>query len=270
MLKLSAIQINNIDAESIIERNKNIDLAIDLINSIPQETDLVLLPELSVTGYSEATFEQLDIIAEQKEGKSFERFAEIAKKKNSFVSYGYTEVDDQQKYYISQNVINRNGELVDTYRKMHLAHFGDSMEKDYFTEGKHLVSFTIEKQESIYNIGIIICYDMRFPELTRKLALQKNIDLLLHPVAFAKDHSFPSWHHFIITRALENQIYLMSLNRAGDHFGNSIFCPPWIDYNKKPSVLNENETILNAEIDKKEIELARKTYSLRNDLKSKY
>jgi omega-amidase len=269
MLKFAAIQINNIDAETNFECEQNIEIASHLISNLPTDIDLVILPELFTSGYSENTFENLEDIAEGSTGKSFEKISKLAKKGNQFISYGYPEVL-KSKYYISQNVVNNTGELVGTYRKMHLAHFGDSMEKSYFSEGKNTFSFSIKKEKEIFQLGIIICYDMRFPELIRKLAIKDNIDFLIHPVAFAQDNSFPSWHNFIITRALENQIYVMSINRAGNHFGNSIFCPPWIDFDVKPNILGESEEIFIGEIHKNKIEESRNQYSLRKDLKSNY
>ncbi|MGQ1910787.1 hypothetical protein ACT3CE_13485 [Marinifilum sp. RC60d5] len=99
------------------------------------------------------------------------------------------------------------------------------------------------------------------------LAFQHNIDFLLHPVAFYRDNSFPSWQHFVITRALDNQIYMLSLNRAGNEYGNPIFCPLWIDYNISPTILKEHEDVIIAEIDTDIIQKVREEYRFREDRK---
>ena len=52
--------------------------------------------------------------------------------------------------------------------------------------------------------------------------------MILHPSAFPKDLGYPTWKPFVVTRALENQVYVMSLSRAGPHFGGSLLCPPWL------------------------------------------
>jgi nitrilase len=67
---------------------------------------------------------------------------------------------------------------------------------------------------------------MRLPELTRRLGTEFGVSIIIHPVAYAQDCSFHSWHPFVVTRSLENQVYFTSLNRGGAHFGHSIICPP--------------------------------------------
>jgi hypothetical protein len=76
-------------------------------------------------------------------------------------------------------------------------------------------------------LGLLICYDIRFPEVSRALALLEGCDVLLHPSAFPKDQTYASWPLFVVTRAIENQVYVLSLSRAGAHFGGSLLCPPW-------------------------------------------
>merc|ERR1712014_331238 len=78
-------------------------------------------------------------------------------------------------------------------------------------------------------IGLLICYDIRFPELSRKLCLEKGCDVVVHPCSWSKDGSYPSWPTFVMARAMENQVYWVSPNHAGKHFGGSMICPPWVD-----------------------------------------
>jgi nitrilase len=263
-LKFAAIQINNKDAHSIEERDWNLNRAKEIIEQL-NDVDLIVLPELFTCGYSRVTFNRLSQMAEETEGISFQFFSKIAKEKNCYICYGFPNKINGQ-YHISQNVINPSGELEAMYSKQHMAQFGNSMEKEYFHKGNKTVSFEING----IKIGIIICYDMRFPELARTLAFQHDIDFLLHPVAFYKDNSFPSWHPFVIARALENQIYMLSLNRAGDEYGNSIFCPPWIDYRTTPTILNGAEDVIMGEIDTEIIQKVRDEYRFREDRKTRY
>nr|WP_320117908.1 carbon-nitrogen hydrolase family protein [uncultured Marinifilum sp.] len=263
-LKFAAIQINNIDAKTVLDRNANLHLAKKIIDNL-KSVDLIVLPELFTSGYSRETFNNLQDLAEDISGKSFLFFSDLARKKNCYICYGFPQKKDK-KYFISQAVVNPKGEMECIYSKQHMAQFGNSIEKEYFQRGDQTVSFEING----IKIGIIVCYDMRFPELTRKLAFQHNIDFLLHPVAFYRDNSFPSWHHFVITRALENQIYMLSLNRAGNKYGNSIFCLPWIDYNISPTILKEHEDVIIAEIDTNIIQKVREEYRFREDRKNNY
>jgi predicted amidohydrolase len=263
-LKFAAIQINNIDAKSIVDRDANLSQAKKIIDKI-EPVDLIVLPELFTCGYSRDTFKNLKDLAEDEKGKSFAVFSKLAMEINCHICFGFPEKKNG-KYYISQAVINPLGEIEVIYTKQHMAQFGNSMEKEFFERGDKTISFEIKGVK----IGIMICYDMRFPELSRKMALEYNIDFLLHPVAFSKDNSFPSWPHFIITRALENQIYLLSLNRAGAEYGHSMFCPPWIDYNTSPTILSDKEEVLIGEIDTTIIENVREEYRFREDRKENY
>ena len=263
-LKFAGIQINTIDAKNIQERDANLMHASQLINEL-EAVDLIVLPELFTCGYSRETFENLSELAEGEQGKSFQVFSELAKNKKCHISFGFPEKKND-KYYISQAVINSKGKVEVVYSKQHMAQFGNSMEKEFFEQGNETMSFEIKG----IKIGIMICYDMRFPELSRKMALEQEIDFLLHPVAFSKDNSFPSWPHFVITRALENQIYLLSLNRAGEEFGNSQFCPPWIDYNSSPTTLQSKEDVIIGEIDTDIIHKVREEYRFREDRKNNY
>ena len=67
------------------------------------------------------------------------------------------------------------------------------------------------------------------PELSRTLTLDHSVDCILHSGAYFRDESFDSWKAFVTTRSMENQIYLLSLNRAGVDFGQSMFASPWTD-----------------------------------------
>ena len=77
-------------------------------------------------------------------------------------------------------------------------------------------------------VGLSICYDIRFPELFRRLAWDEGCDLVLHPSAFIRDATFPCYHQMCTVRAVENGIYFLSVNHGGEDFGDSIAVPPWI------------------------------------------
>ena len=222
--------------------------------------DLVLLPELATVEYSREAFEKLDELAEEAEGDSFERFAAFAKRTGSTVVYGYPRKENG-RFLISQNVIAPSGKLISGYDKLHMAHFGFSTEKDFFTTGNRIALFEVNG----FRCGILICYDFRFPELTRLYAEQHGVDVLLHPVAFSRDESFLSWHHFTITRALENHTYFLSLNRAGPLWGGSIFCPPWVDSTARPTIFPNDETMVFYTLEKEHLIRSRQTYPFQED-----
>ena len=192
--------------------------------------DILLLPELSSLTYANETFAQLDSLAEEDEGISFQTWSEVASNNNCWVVYGFARRHNTEKhstaYSIATGLINPNGQLKGIYEKLHLAQFGASEEKDYFSvSGNKLVVF----EHKGFRLSPITCYDIRFPELSRTLVLQHQVDCILHTGAYARDPSFDSWHAFVKTRAMENQVYVASLNRAGTDFGASVFMPPWSD-----------------------------------------
>ena len=119
-------------------------------------------------------------------------------------------------------------------------------------------------------VAPIICYDIRIPELSRALCRGLGAHLILHCGAYYTDESYYSWHHFVVTRALENQSYMLSLNRAGETYGSSVFCPPWVDETAEPARFGKTEDLRRFEIDPAEIARIRRSYSFLADTKDDY
>lgn len=231
-----------------------------------QKVDLVALPELSSMDYSQESLENLDELSEPLDGPSFAAWREVAREFNVHVEFGFPR-RAEDGFYISLAVVAPSGGLVGYYDKIHLAQYGASMEKEYFRPGKHLFAFDVAG----FRIAPIICYDIRIPELSRTLVLDHGVDLILHAGAYFRDESFYSWHHFAISRALENQIYLLSLNRAGRHFGQSVFCLPWVDERHPPIVFpDRDESFLKVSLDRAAIERARERYPFLKDRLGSY
>lgn len=115
--------------------------------------------------------------------------------------------------------------------------------------------------------GLAICYDIRFPEFFRRLAMEGAVDVILHPGGWPRDSCFSTWHPFVICRAVENQCVVVSVNRAGPHFGNSIIAGPWVDDAAwKPITAPDNsEVTLWRVVTRDEIQNLRDTYQLRSD-----
>lgn len=267
-MKIAGYQLEIPESSSKSEQRNNLIRAAKKIESEYEKTggfDLVVLPELSTMDYSNESFANLKELAEDINGETFQLFSKTAKKLHCAISYGFA-LKKEDKYYISQAVISPTGEYLTHYNKIHIAQFEASSEKDYFTRGDKISTFELNG----WKFGIIICYDIRFPELARELSIKHQIDFILNPVAFYKDQSYPSWHHFIITRALENQVYFLSINRSGESYGQSIFSPPWIDYTISPYIYGEDEAIKIFEVKKTTLQEIRDKYSFRKDRLSTY
>ena len=267
-LRILACQITVPETISVADRDRHLD---ELGQKVNRElgrspADLVLLPELSSIDYSRASFDRLDLLAEALDGPSFQRWSAVACDHGLHIAYSFPRrVGDG--YRITLAVVGPSGDLAGHYDKIHLAQYGASMEKEYFGVGKKLFLFEIDG----FKLSPIICYDIRIPELSRVLAVDHGVDVILHSGAYFRDASFFSWHHFAISRALENQIFFLSLNRAGAVYGHSIFCPPWADENREPITFAEHdEQLMRVVVRRDEINHARQHYSFLADRLDRY
>ena len=228
--------------------------------------DLVVLPELCTIEYGREAFQRLAELSENFDGPSIERMSLLAAKYCTTVVFGMPRCSEG-RYFISQVVIGPDGELVTCYDKLHICQYGASMEKEFFQPGQKLGIFSTAG----FRFAPVICYDIRLPELSRTLALEHEVDCILHCGAYYRDESFFSWHPFAITRAMENQLYLLSLNRAGANYGNSIFCFPWMDEKQySVSFKSHGEDFRYLEIVRSRINQAREQYTFLKDRLSEY
>lgn len=226
-----------------------------------RQADLVILPELSSIDYSSAAFDRLDELAEPLDGASFQTWSALAADFGVHVCFSFARRDEAGAY-ISAAVVTPQGELVGHYDKLHLCQYGASMEKEYFSAGSGLLVFKIKN----FTLSPIICYDIRFPELSRMLVLKHGVDVILHCGAYFRDPSFRTWHAFATARALENQVFFLSLNRAGQHYGNSLFCYPWMDETRGPQHFAEHdEDLRHIELDQCQLHEARDAYTFLKD-----
>ena len=226
-----------------------------------KRADLVVLPELSSIDYSRAAFDQLDQISEPLDGASFQAWSALAIEFETHICYGFARRDTAGTY-ISIAVVTPKGTLAGYYDKLHLCQYGASMEKEYFSAGEGIFTFQING----FTFSPIICYDIRFPELSRVLVLKHGVDVILHCGAYFRDPSFPTWHAFAITRAIENQVFLLSLNRAGQDYGDSMFCYPWMDDTNGPQhFAKQDEDFRHIVVDRQRMRDARADYTFLKD-----
>ncbi|MER5745461.1 carbon-nitrogen hydrolase family protein [Streptomyces sp. NPDC002225] len=169
---------------------------------------LLVCPELFLTGY--AIGADVPLLAEPADGPSARRIGEIAARHGLAVLYGYPELADE-KIYNAARLIGPDGAPLADYRKTHL--FGD-FEQKWFTPGRQPV---VQAELDGVRIGILICYDVEFPENVRAHALA-GTDLLLVPTALM--HPFPFVAESLVpVRAFESQLYVAYTNRTGQEGG---------------------------------------------------
>lgn len=166
------------------------------------KADLVVLPELCLTGYLFSNREQLTRFAEPvPNGPSCNKIINFCLQHNISLVLGFAEAAGN-KIYNSALLVTAHG-TVHTYRKVHL--FAD--EKDLFDPGD--LSFPVFNLAGV-RIGIIICFDYFFPESARTLAL-RGAQIVCHPSNLILNYA----QSMTITRAQENRIFWLLANRVG-------------------------------------------------------
>ncbi|SDJ87402.1 carbon-nitrogen hydrolase family protein [Streptomyces indicus] len=165
---------------------------------------LLVCPEMFLTGY--AIGDDVPRLAEPADGPSAEAVAQTAARQGLAVVYGYPERDGEQVYN-SARLIGPDGTPLANYRKTHL--FGE-FEQKHFTAGDQPV---VQAELGGLRLGLMICYDVEFPENVRAHALA-GTDLLLVPTAQMHPFQFVA-ESLVPVRAFENQMYVAYVNRAG-------------------------------------------------------
>lgn len=171
-----------------------------------QGAELILFPEASDTGYSIPVIR--DHAKTWTEG-AVPALQEMAKEFSLTIVAGVSE-RERDIIYNSQVFIDPRGKLIASYRKTHLFVLGPNDERTCYTPGDKFVSVPFAG----FNFGLTICYDLRFPEVARALALEHDANVLLVSSAWP----LPRVAHLralAIARAIENQSYLVLANRSG-------------------------------------------------------
>ena len=172
------------------------------------DADLLVFPELFLTGYRIR-----DKILEQSEplsSESVKELAKLVKKRKCALIFGMPELDIKLRgrVYNTAVFIDKKGKI-DSYRKFYLVNFGPFEDKRYFHEGDKLPIFTVDGTR----LGIIICYDIFFPELAKAYAL-RGVDLIVC-ISAAPTTSRPFFETMIPARAVENTVFFAYSNLIG-------------------------------------------------------
>jgi len=165
-------------------------------------SDVLLLPEYFATGFD------LKRLAGLATGTDEGVFAEISRiaGENRIAITGASPSQDKGRMYNTAFYFNKQGKLVAKYNKMHL--FSVMNENDYFYAGSDSVVFDTEFGKA----GIICCFDLRFPELARRLTLD-GAKIIFIP-AFWPEPRLEHWKILVQARAIENLVYVAVCNSA--------------------------------------------------------
>ena len=263
LIKIALCQMNVVD-----NKEENIKKAIQMIrDSKKQGADLAVLPEMFNCPYENEKF--IEYGEEFEDSPTLNRIAETAKEENIHVLAGsIPEVEmslgeggkDEKSIYNTSVLFDNHGKILGKHRKMHLFDI-DVKGKIYFKESDTLSAgsnFTVIETE-LATIGIGICYDIRFVELSRIMTLN-GAEILIFPGAFNLTTGPAHWEILFKSRALDNQVYTIGVAPALDEtanynsFGHSIAVNPWGEVIEE---LDFDEDLKIVEIDLNEIKRIR-------------
>ena len=195
---------------------ENLKMFAEKIEQISKPTDLIILPEMFSTGFSMSP----EKLAETEDGVSVNWMKSTAQEKGCVLT-GSLIIKENNQYYNRLFWVNPDG-TYQTYNKRHL--FSLAGEENHYSAGTERLIVKLKG----FKIMPLICYDLRFPVWSRN---DLDYDLLIYVANWPERRSF-FWNQLLIARAIENQSYVIGVNRVGDdgnqiyHSGNSICLDP--------------------------------------------
>jgi predicted amidohydrolase len=187
----------------------NLEKCRDLLSRIQEKhVDLCVFPETTLTGFF---FPNGDLVESRENSLALDFFSSEAKLRGISIIFGLF-LNDQ------------SGELISRYDKIHL--FSPGGENKYNVAGNSTSTLELDH----VRIGLTICYDLRFPELFTSLALTSNVIVNIANWPLKRESH---WLNLLKSRAIENQVFIIGVNRSGQDStgelfaGNSLIYDPW-------------------------------------------
>ncbi len=253
-MKISCIQMAPVLAKPLLNFEKAKELICEAASSAP---DVIVLPETWNTGFFPK--ENLSDVADADCAKTEREIGALAKKTGINIVAGSVASSRDGKVYNTSCVFDREGNCIAKYDKTHL--FTPMGEDKYFEKGKRLCKFTLDSKQC----AVIICYDIRFPELSRTLCTT-GVDILF-VVSEWPDARIPHLKALTKARAIENQTFVVCCNAVGVQDG-TVYGGTSSIHDPLGNVLCEagkNEEIINADCDLSVIDGIRKSINVFND-----
>lgn len=253
-MKISCIQMNMLLGEA----DHNFARAEALIRqtAAAEQPDTVVLPETWNTGFFPG---DLSACADENGKRTKAVFSALAKELHINIVCGSVANRKADGFYNTAYVFTRTGEVAAEYDKTHL--FSPSGEHEHFRPGSGTCLFTLDGRKC----GLIICYDIRFPELTRTMTLQ-GVDLLFVVAQWPAKRAM-HLETLARARAIENQMFLALCNSVGTagntrNAGRSAVIDPWGEYLARAG---EDEEVITAQADFSVIEGIRSSINVFRD-----
>jgi len=174
------------------------------IKKLPDGNDLIVLPEMFNTGFPVDPY----AYAEEAEGPTFEWMYRISAETGSVVT-GSLMIEDDERYYNCLVWMDPSGDY-QTYYKRHVFHLGE--ESEFISKGSRRIICELKG----WKICPMICYDLRFPVWVKNTFRngEYEYDLLIFVANWPEIRNHP-WKHLLVARAMENQSYVLGVNRVG-------------------------------------------------------
>ena len=259
LLKLAGIQITCSE-----EKERNIEKAIRFTKiAIEKGAQIICFQELFTTHWFPREMnKRFFSLAEKADGLTIDTMRRLAKEYGVALICPIFEIEENS-FYNSAVVIDADGEILGSYRKIHVPQIPLWEERYYFSSGNH--GFPVFETK-FAPIGIQICWDNFFPEGSRILAL-KGAKILFSPTAaaFAPQRR---WETVISSNAIVNGVYIFRVNRVGseekqDFYGRSFCISPEGELLDKPTGLKDSIALI--EVDLKNIDKTRKEWPFLRD-----
>jgi len=215
-MRVHVVQLSYGDDETLGAR---VDRVVEMVRA-QHGADLVVLPELWPDGGF--AYDGWEAAAQPLDGPVVTALRDATRELGALVHMGsLVERDETGRLFNTSVLLGRDGEVLATYRKIHLFGFGEG-EPKLMTPGDDVVVHD--------GLGLATCYDLRFPEQFRRL-LDAGAEVVLIPAAWPAKR-VAHWRLLAQARAVENQSFVVACNTAGVHSGvamggGSIVVDPW-------------------------------------------
>lgn len=232
-----------------------------LADTRPEPGALIVLSEMFATGFSM----NASAIAEATDGETFQFLSEIAREYQALVLAGVTTRSESGVFQNESVLFGTDGVILTRYAKMYP--FAPGGEKAHYMAGDRPVLFDLPDEGAGFRLAPFICYDLRFPEAFRLAAAQGA--QLYTVIASWPEMRIGHWVTLLQARAIENQAYVIGINRSGRdpffrHTGRSLIIGP------DGAILadaGEDEAVISATLDRDTLEAYRQKLPFLKDMR---
>ncbi len=231
--------------------------------AISRQAKWILLPEVFNYRGDLTQPENFKSVAEKIPGQTTQILAGLARQARVSILVGsmIEQTPSKNKAYNTSVLINEQGEIAATYRKIHL--FDAQIAKTALRESRVFIAGKkpVTSRVGAFKVGMSVCYDLRFPELYQSYR-KRGVDVLTVPASFTQFTGRVHWEVLLRARAIENQCYVLAPNQVGQDgrgvvtHGHSMVVSPWGEILAQAS--SDKEEIIYARLSLEEIEKSQK------------